>query len=221
MQQLKDEGIILKSIKLSESDQIITVLTKNYGIIKSVVKGARKSKNGTGGVNQVFNRIELLWTLNKNPEKDLDILNQSILIESFGEFLALDYERFLAANQIAETTLKLLPHPRETATQHYLLVIRALKMLIKPLPNGITPNLVSVSFVLRSLAISGWELDDSIWLNLKNSELYIELFEALTKGDWQAVAKNAANSLEVVDLLIKTVAKQAVSILESRFRTFN
>ena len=44
MKIIKTEGIILKKKEINEADVIITIFTKNFGKIDSIIHGIRKSK---------------------------------------------------------------------------------------------------------------------------------------------------------------------------------
>ncbi|MEA2460507.1 MAG: repair protein RecO, partial [Actinomycetota bacterium] len=41
----KDEGIVLKAIKLGEADRILTIYTRSNGKVRAVAKGIRKTKS--------------------------------------------------------------------------------------------------------------------------------------------------------------------------------
>ncbi|MEO0852681.1 MAG: DNA repair protein RecO [Cyanobacteria bacterium J06648_11] len=47
-------GINLKSMPLGESDRIVTLLTKEFGLVRAVAKGARKTKSSLGGRTEPF-----------------------------------------------------------------------------------------------------------------------------------------------------------------------
>ncbi|MFZ2330595.1 MAG: DNA repair protein RecO, partial [Atribacterota bacterium] len=53
------EGIILKSIKLNEADKIVTIFSDDYGKIKAIAKGVRKTKSqfGSSMENLTINRL--------------------------------------------------------------------------------------------------------------------------------------------------------------------
>ncbi|HEX2057806.1 MAG TPA: DNA repair protein RecO, partial [Actinomycetota bacterium] len=44
----KDEGVVLKTIKLGEADRIVTLFTRDHGKVRAVAKGIRKTKSRFG-----------------------------------------------------------------------------------------------------------------------------------------------------------------------------
>jgi DNA repair protein RecO (recombination protein O) len=67
--------------------------------------------------------------------------------------LSQDYSKWTAGQAMLETTEQLTPEEKEPATQQYLLLIGALRSLVKAEHDS---NLILDSFLLRSLAISGY-----------------------------------------------------------------
>ncbi len=49
MKLYRDHGVVLRTIKLGESDQIITLITEGRGKVRAVAKGVRKTKSRFGG----------------------------------------------------------------------------------------------------------------------------------------------------------------------------
>jgi DNA repair protein RecO (recombination protein O) len=54
------EGFILQSIKFQDYDQIATVFTPNYGIIKVMIKGAFRPKNNKKSLTATLAHIEMI-----------------------------------------------------------------------------------------------------------------------------------------------------------------
>jgi len=112
----KTEGVILKRIDFGEADQILTILTIDFGKISILAKGARRIKSKFSGrlelfyhVNFVFFRGNTLHHLNEievilNPSLDsLDLKARSVLF------------------YMMEATNKLLPEGHEASDTFYLL----------------------------------------------------------------------------------------------------
>jgi len=113
----KTEGVILKRIDFGEADQILTVLTRDFGKISILAKGARRIKSRFSGrlelfyhVNVVFFQGRTLHHLNEvevisNPSLDLlDLKARSVLF------------------YMVEATNKLLPEGHEATSSFDLLV---------------------------------------------------------------------------------------------------
>ena len=72
-------GVVLRSVNLGESDRIITVYTKERGIISLMVKGARSLKNRNMAATQQFCYSDFVI----GTRQDKLYLKESSLIESF------------------------------------------------------------------------------------------------------------------------------------------
>ena len=59
MKIIKTEGIILKKKEINEADVIITIFTKNFGKIDSIIHGIRKSKRREKNVINPMNVSEI------------------------------------------------------------------------------------------------------------------------------------------------------------------
>ena len=77
----RTRAIVLKSINLSESDRLVTFLTKNFGKVKCVAKGGRKVKNRFWGSLEPMSHVHLIYFGKEN--QNLYRLNQADIIESF------------------------------------------------------------------------------------------------------------------------------------------
>jgi DNA repair protein RecO (recombination protein O) len=92
MPLIESESIVLNSLKLGESDRLVTFYSKKLGKIKAVAKGARKLKNKFGSSLEPFTYGRLV-IYDKNS-RFLYRLHQSDTIESF-QILRSDYEKIL------------------------------------------------------------------------------------------------------------------------------
>lgn len=72
-------GINLKSTPLGESDRIVTLLTKECGLVRVVAKGARKTKSSLGGRTEPFVVNDLLIAKGRS----LDRISQAEMLRSF------------------------------------------------------------------------------------------------------------------------------------------
>lgn len=60
------EGIVLKRSKMLESDMMLTVYTKDYGLVKLVASGARRKGSGISMSAQLFSTGNLLYNQTNN-----------------------------------------------------------------------------------------------------------------------------------------------------------
>ena len=73
------EAIIIKRIKLGEADRILTFFTPDYGKLKAVAKGTRRTRSKMGGHVELLTHSSLLLARGRN----LDIVTQAQTINSF------------------------------------------------------------------------------------------------------------------------------------------
>jgi DNA repair protein RecO (recombination protein O) len=91
------DGIILKSIKLNESDKIVTIFTRQLGKIRAIAKGARKTKSQFGSSLESLTQIRFLAFRGKS----LNTISQTEIEYSFFP-KSKDLMRYGAAIQCAE-----------------------------------------------------------------------------------------------------------------------
>ncbi len=106
----KATGINLKVQAFGESDRIITVLTREFGIIKAIAPGARKHHSSLGGRSGMFVVNELLVAKGRS----LDKITQAQTVKSYPG-LAKDLGKLAASQYLAELVLcqALSEHPQE------------------------------------------------------------------------------------------------------------
>lgn len=147
----KDEGVVLKTIKLGEADRIVTIFTRQLGKVRAVAKGVRKTKSRFGGRLEPFTRIDLMAYQGRSG---LDTITAVDVIEAFPE-LRKDLGGLTTAAVLAEVVEKITPD-REQALPTYSLLVEGLRAL----DDGKGATLVP-AFLIKLLAESGYspELD--------------------------------------------------------------
>jgi len=75
----RDEGVVLRSMRLGEADRIITLLTPEHGKVRAVAKGIRKTKAKLGGRLDLLTHVSVLcWR-----GRELDIITQAEIIDLY------------------------------------------------------------------------------------------------------------------------------------------
>ena len=125
----KATGINLKSMPLGEADRLVTVLTREFGLIRVVAPGARKQNSKLGGRSGLFVVNELLVAKGRS----LDKITQAETLESYPG-LSKDLGKLAASQYLAELVLchALSEQPQE---ELYALLnehLRRLEYLPKP-----------------------------------------------------------------------------------------
>jgi DNA repair protein RecO (recombination protein O) len=151
----RDEAVVLRTQKLGEADRIVTLLTRRHGRVRAVAKGVRRTGSKFGARVEPFMHVDLqLHTSNIEGSGGLDIVTQAETLAPFGEAIAADYGRYTAGTAVLETAERLTAEEREPSLRLFLLMVGALRALAD---GEHTPTLVLDAFILRALAISGYE----------------------------------------------------------------
>jgi DNA repair protein RecO (recombination protein O) len=74
----RDEGVVLRTIKLGEADRIVTVLTQGHGKVRAVAKGVRKTSSRFGARLEPMSRVALQCYRGR----ELDIVTQAETLEA-------------------------------------------------------------------------------------------------------------------------------------------
>ncbi len=141
----KDEGIVLKTIKLGEADRIVTMFTRQNGKVRAVAKGIRKTKSRFGGRLEPYTRVQLVVYRGRN----LDTITSADIITSFRELRA-GYREVTAAAALVELVEKISPE-REPSFQTYRLLLGGLQALAAGKGEGVVP-----AFLVKLLSLSGF-----------------------------------------------------------------
>ena len=75
----RDEGVVLRTMRLGEADRIVTMLCRTHGKVRAVAKGVRRTTSRFGGRLEPLSHVSLLcW-----QGRELDIVNQAEVLDSF------------------------------------------------------------------------------------------------------------------------------------------
>ena len=144
-----DEAIVLRTRKLAEADRIITLLTRQHGVVRAVARGVRLTSSKFGSRLEPFTHVDLQLAVGRN----LDTVTQAVTRDPFGAVISADYDRYTAASVMLETSEHLVAEEREPSVQQYLLLVGGLRAMTA---GERRPGDVLDSFLLRSLAVAGY-----------------------------------------------------------------
>jgi len=140
----RDEGVVLRTIRLGEADRIVTIVTPGHGKVRAVAKGVRRTKSRFGARLEPLSHVALLcWR-----GRDLDVVTGVEVIDSFRAV-----RDDLGRLQVATTMLEIVDQvaqERHGAPAVFTLLVRALRTLER---DG--APLVLGAFCLKLLAIEG------------------------------------------------------------------
>jgi len=161
------EAIVLRTTNIGDQDKIAVFLTRDYGVVRGVAKGARKFGNRFGSSLEPMSRVTVFYY--EKERKDLVTVNNCDLIESFFELQA-DLKASLTLSYFAELIEEFMPvRAREDIVFRLLLsVLQALKQkgdlgLLTPYfeawflqVNGFLPDVRRCKKCRKALEESGW-----------------------------------------------------------------
>jgi DNA repair protein RecO (recombination protein O) len=143
----KEQGIVLRSVKLGEADKIVTILTQGSGKVRGVAKGVRKTNSRFGARLEPLTHVSLLMYRGRN----LDTVTQAEIISPF---LAIrrDFGLIAAGETMLEAADK-VAEEHERNVRLFLLLLSGLRAL-DALPRDSAA--VAESFLLKLLSLSGF-----------------------------------------------------------------
>jgi DNA repair protein RecO (recombination protein O) len=165
----KTEAIVLKSIKLGETSKIVTVYSRNSGIIKIIAKGSRSYKSRHWGCLEPLNYILLHYY--EKPNRDLHFLSQVDIIQSFGE-IRKDLNKTAFALAICEILIK-TQYPAEAS---FVLFKEVTDTFLAINGTKFSPTNNFLGFQLRFIDLAGFNPDLQQCLNchriVENEDVY-------------------------------------------------
>ncbi len=148
--QIKTDGLIIRDLNVGEDDRIVTIITRERGIIRASARGARRVKSRLSTATRLFCYSD--FTLYKGRDKY--IIDEAQPIEFFLG-VDKDLERLSLAQYFAQLCAFLAPE-EEQAEPFLRLMLNALNFIKnekRPLP------LIKSAFELRMLTMSGYMPD--------------------------------------------------------------
>lgn len=150
----RDQGVVLRTIKLGETDRIVTILSQGHGKIRAVAKGVRKPGSRFGARLEPMTHIAFQCYRGRS---DLDVVNQVETIDA-NRALREHYGCLTHAVSMLEATDQ-VAQDREPNPALYRMLVRALLTLAAdPSP------LVSGAFFWKLLSLEGFHpmLDECV-----------------------------------------------------------
>ncbi|MGH9283398.1 MAG: DNA repair protein RecO [Acidimicrobiales bacterium] len=140
----RDQGVVLRTIRLGEADRIITLVTQGHGKVRAVAKGVRKTKSRFGARLEPLSHVSLLLY----EGRELDVVTQA---ESLDHFRAIrdDLDRVGRAASMLEAVDQ-VAQEREPSSQLYQLLVGALRALA-----AADAPLVQAAFFWKLLSLEG------------------------------------------------------------------
>jgi len=148
MPPYKEQGIVLRSMKLGEADKIVTVLTQGSGKVRAVAKGIRKTTSRFGARLEPFTHVNLMLYRGRGS---LDTITQAEILAPHLN-LRSDLSLFAAGEMMLEAVDK-VAEEHEKNVRLVVLLLAGLRALdARPAD----PAAVAESFLLKMLSLSGF-----------------------------------------------------------------
>jgi DNA repair protein RecO (recombination protein O) len=142
------EGIVLRRQTVTESSLIVTWYTREFGKLKTMAKGARRSKGPFQGKIDLFYRDEIVFL--RSRRSDLHLLHDCFLEDAHAR-LRQSVESLTAASYVCEL-VELATEREDPNREIYDLLARILEAL-----EARHNTAFLIWFELRLLAAAGWK----------------------------------------------------------------
>ncbi|WP_072802427.1 DNA repair protein RecO [Rhodococcoides yunnanense] len=149
MRVYRDNAVVLRQHKLGEADRIVTLLTRENGIVRAVAKGVRRTKSKFGARLEPFAHVDVMLY----PGRNLDIITQVHTVDAFGGDIVTDYGCYTTACAVLETAERLAGEEHAPARRLHQLTVGALRALSE---RARPPELILDAFLLRAMGFAGW-----------------------------------------------------------------
>ena len=126
----RDQGVVLRTIRLGEADRIVTLLTHGHGKVRAVAKGVRKTKSRFGGRLEPTSHVAVLLY----SGRELDVVTQVDRLEHF-RAIREDLDRLARATALLEASDQVAQERQPNPRLYEMLVgaLRAVAMSDAPL----------------------------------------------------------------------------------------
>ncbi len=145
----KTTAIILNSLDYGESDRIVSVFTSDFGKIKGIAKGARRSKKRFPNALEPFSLSDIIFS---KRERDTLVLIESCDIIDHYPDIRENLDKTLTSSYLLELTDKFTREGKKDAA-----LFQLLKNFLHMIDSGIYSDDLVRFFEIRLLKLSGYE----------------------------------------------------------------
>ncbi len=173
---LKTQAFVLRFLNYGESDRIVTFFTREFGKLRGIAKGARRSRKRFSNAIEPFSHSLLLFS--KRGEGALAIIENCDVINHYPEIRA-DLERTMTAAYMIDLVDQFTVEGKKSAGTFQLL--SDFLMLLEKRSNL---NETTRFFELRLLKLSGYDpvLERCVICNESLAEINVAFFDATRGG---------------------------------------
>jgi DNA repair protein RecO (recombination protein O) len=203
MSLYRDQGVVLRTMRLGEADRIVTLVTSGHGKVRAVVKGVRKTKSRFGARLEPLSHVAILcW-----QGRELDIVTQAEVLDHL-RVLREDLSRLSRATAMLEAVDQ-LAQERQVNPRLYEMLVGALRFLAER-----DAPLVVPAFFWKLLALEGYHpvLDSCAICGAEEPLVAFDLEEGGTLC--RSCRRGVAVSPEAVDLMRRILGGDLLRALD-------
>ncbi len=141
----REQGIVLRTIRLGEADRIVSIMTQGRGKVRAVAKGVRKTKSRFGSRLEPLAHVSLLLY----EGRELDVVTQAEALEHF-RVVREDLDRLAKASSLLEAADQ-LAQERHANSRLYAMLLGGLRALTVADSAVLVP-----AFFLKLLSLEGF-----------------------------------------------------------------
>lgn len=148
--KISTDGLIIKQQNIGEQDKLVTVLTRDMGVVRAFVRGAKNIKNPKSAATGLlcYSRLSIY------KSKDAYIIDEASVEDMFFD-LRKDVEKVALAQYFCELAAYICPSEQEASRQLSLL-LNALYLLSH---NKKPPLIIKACVEMRLASLSGYMPD--------------------------------------------------------------
>ena len=142
------DAVVLRRLQYGEADRILTLLTREYGKLGAIAKGARRAKARAGSSLDLFSRSQMMLAKGRN----LDVVAQ-VQRQGDSRYITGDLARTAYASLVTEVVDKVLEE-RHPVDEIFDLVVETLERLNRPERSS---RADAAWFLMRMLDLLGYQ----------------------------------------------------------------
>jgi len=148
---VKTDGFVLKRIRYNDSSKILTLYTKEFGVLKAIAKGSRSLNNKFGSALEPLTHTH--FVIYKKDQRDIQLISSADVLHSY-RTIRNDLNRLSCAYAVAEVFLRVIRH-QEKQDALYDLLLGAYQELDEARSH---PRAVLRAFQIRMAGLMGFRL---------------------------------------------------------------
>lgn len=148
-EKFKTAGYVLRTLNYSESDLIVTFSSRDFGKLKGIAKGAKRSKKRFANVFEPFSLTNVIFT--RKSRDTLSLIEACEIIDHY-DAIRQDMEKTLIASYFIDLTDQFSPEGKKNEN-----IFQLLQDFLRILGRDQASDAVVRFFEMRLLKLAGFE----------------------------------------------------------------